>query len=239
VVDAAPVWIVLPGMTMPPEDYAALAARLPGQVRVLDAYQVPLTAPAGAVRAWFQAQGAWSGVRLVGHSAGAMAALEWLLTFPDDVTAVFLLDPTDPEEKPPRFLLPGRPAHRLIGALLALAGRWPWLARRLGRSGRRLFWGLFTKLPDPLPRAAVDRVWGHPAGLAAVWFQVFDRYNQEARVRPLLSRLPDRPIVCLHSRAAEPYQEPLARRLGARLSTIDGDHLFPTLLPDQTAELLA
>jgi lipase len=235
---AEPVWIILPGMTMPPEDYLALTAHLPGDVRVLDAYQVAVTAPAADVRAWFRAQGPWDKVRLVGHSAGGMAALEWLLEFPDEVESVALLETTDPDETPPRFLLPGRPLHRAVAGLLDVAGGRPWLARRLGRAGRKAFWGLFTTAPDPLPTAAKDRIWGHRAGLQAVWLQVFDRYNQEARVRRLLPALPGVRILSILSPVAEPYQPALARRLGAVVAEIGGDHLFPQFRPAETAALL-
>ncbi|MDR3360398.1 MAG: alpha/beta hydrolase, partial [Bifidobacteriaceae bacterium] len=142
-----PVWAVLPGMTMPQQDFAALAAALPGEARVLNAYDAALTAPAPAVRQWFWQRGGWSQVRLVGHSAGGMAALEWLLTYPGEVECAVLLEPSDPDEKPwwPRA---GSAAHRAVARLLGLAGSWPPLARALGRAGRRAFWRLFTKAAD-------------------------------------------------------------------------------------------
>ncbi|MDR1392354.1 MAG: alpha/beta hydrolase [Bifidobacteriaceae bacterium] len=195
-------WVILPGMTMPPDDFAALAAALPGETLILEAYQTALTAPAGQVRAWFQEQfqdrqrdrardrssdrATWDQIWLVGHSAGAMTALEWLLTFPEEIAGAFLLEPTDPDEKPSR-LLPGTPLHRLVAALLSAVGRWPWLARRLGRAGRRAFWRLFTKRADHLTPSQIDRIWGNRRGLLAVWYQVFDRFIQERRVRQLLA----------------------------------------------------
>jgi hypothetical protein len=60
------------------------------------------------------------------------------------------------------------------------------LARLLGRAGRRAFWRLFTKAPDHLGREDVDRIWGNRAALQAVWSQVFERFDQEERVRELL-----------------------------------------------------
>jgi lipase len=237
------VWAILPGLTMPPEDFADLAALLPGEVRVLDAYQVPLTAPTAQVRDWFQAQGGWSEVALIGHSAGGMAALEWWLTRPEEVSGVVLLDPTDPWEKV-RKPLPGTLGHRAVRRLLQIAGSWTWLARRLGRLGRRTFWRLFTHDPDHLDRATVDRVWGNPAGLIAVWDQYFDRFRQEARVRQLLAAReqdgdrPAPPVLAVHSSQAEPYHVPLADRLGATVADLPGDHLFPTRQPAATAALI-
>ena len=227
---------------MPPEDYAELATLLPGEVRVLDAYQVWLTGPIAQTRAWLLAQGRWESVRLVGHSAGGAAALEWLFTFPDEVESVALLDCVDPNENPAKFFLPGKPLHRVVDALLWAAGGWPWLARRLAHWGRGLFWGLFTKTPDPLSSDDIERIWGNRAGLRAVWHQVFDRYNQEARVRNLWDSIPSLPegvpIVALHSDSDAPYQKGLAQRLRAKVIPIDGDHLFPTLLPTETAAVL-
>ncbi|MDR1118238.1 MAG: alpha/beta hydrolase [Bifidobacteriaceae bacterium] len=232
-------WIILPGMTMPPEDFARLAAALPGEARVLDAYAVALTAPVATVREWFLARGPWSQVRLVGHSAGGMAALEWLLAYPEEVECAFLLEPSDPDE-PPSRLLPATAAHRAVAALLSAAGSWAWLARRLGRAGRRAFWRLFTTEPDPLPARDVDRIWGCRQGLLAVWLQVFDRFVQEGRVRALLEEghRPTPPVFVVVGDAAEPYQAALSERLGGALARTSGDHLFPVLRPAETAELI-
>jgi lipase len=238
------VWAILPGLTMPPEDFADLAALLPGAARVLDAYQIPLTAPAARARDWFWAQGGWDELALIGHSAGGLAALEWWLTFPGEVSRVVLLDPTDPWEKV-GWPLPGTLGHRGVRRLLEIVGASSWLARRLGRLGRRTFWRLFTHDPDRLDRATVDRVWGHPAGLVAVWDQCFDRFLQAARVRDLLAArekdgaLPATPVLAVHSSQAEPYHVPLARLLGATVADLPGDHLFPTRQPAATAALIS
>ncbi|MDR1431891.1 MAG: alpha/beta hydrolase [Propionibacteriaceae bacterium] len=238
-----PVWIVLPGMTMPPEDFQALAGRLPGCAEVFDAYAVALTAPASAVRDWLWTRRSASRVCLVGHSAGGMTALEWLLSFPGEVERVVLLESTDPNERPSR-LSPGTLGHRCVRRLLRAAGAWPWLARRLGRAGRRAFWRLFTVQPDHLPKPVIDRVWGNSAGLLAVWDQVFDRFSQEERVRTLLAawerdgRAFSAPVLSVLSDDAEPYQQALAQRLGAEVAAISGGHLFPVLQPEGTADLI-
>jgi lipase len=232
-------WVVLPGMTMPPEDFAGLATALPGRACVLDAYEVPLTSPAVEVRSWFLKRVRWSRVRLVGHSAGGMAALEWMLTYAEEVECAILLEPTDPDE-PPSWLLPGTAAHRAVAVLLAAAGSWPWLARRLGRAGRRAFWRLFTTEPDRLGREEVDRIWGCRAGLLAVWNQVFDRFVQEARVRTLLEAAPApaAPVFVIGGDRSEPCQLALAERLGGEPVRTTGDHLFPVLRPLATAALI-
>jgi pimeloyl-ACP methyl ester carboxylesterase len=246
-------------MTMPTEDFAALAAALPGETLVLDAYDAAVTAPAPVVRGWFRERAAWSKVRLVGHSAGGAAALEWLAAYPAEVECVVLLEPVDIDEKPSR-LRADSPAHRAVSAALVAAGSWPWLARRIGRAGRRAFWRLFTKAPDHLSRADVDRIWGNRAALVAVWRQVFERFDQERRVRDWLadrerSRPAGRgpadpvdpgddaqafpPILLVVGDDLEPYLPELADRLGAELIRTKGDHLFPTRRPHATAALIA
>jgi lipase len=246
---AQPVWLIFPGMTMPVEDFTALADALPGEVRVLDAYSIPLTAPARLLRNWFWRQdarhrpsvelGPWTRVRLVGHSAGGAAALEWLATYPGQVEAVFLLEPTDLHSRPSR-LLPGTCGHRAVAGLLWVAGSWPWLARHLGRAGRRAFWRLFSTQPDHLARTTIDRIWGNRTALLPVWHQVFDRFNQERRARRALAMNPKSwrsaaPIWVMLGQKADPYQRGQARRLGATVIKISGGHLFPVEQPAETA----
>jgi pimeloyl-ACP methyl ester carboxylesterase len=230
---------------MPPEDFVALRNELPGEVRILDAYAQALTSPTADVRAHLASQSSSSAIRLVGHSTGGMAALEWLGSYPEEVDAVVLLDPSDPDGKK-SSLVPGTIRHRAVSAVLGWAGRWPWLARALARIGRKAFWSMYTREPDHLGVSDIERVWASSRALRAVWFQVFDRFAQENRVSEFFaagklgpeSASGQVPIRILVSEHAEPYQDSLAARLGADIIQAGGDHVFPVLRPRETAALI-
>jgi len=236
-------WVILPGLTLLPADYAALAAALPGEVRILDTFEAALTGDNTALRAAIGPIG--TSTTLIGHSMGGLAALEWLWADSTGVVRVVLLDTSLPDDPVTGPMLPGRLGHRVGRALVGQLSRLPPLARLLGRAGRRQLLVLYGGLPDELDAAVIDRTFGHRQGLTTVWDQVCERFTLQLRVAALLQAAPPPgsiPIISVHSgtapQPARAAQQAFAARLGATAVEVPYGHLFAMREPAVVAGLL-
>lgn len=233
--------VLLPGMPLPVDDYAGLVSALPGDTVVLDTFAVPVTGTTDQLRAGITVPD--EPYELVGHSLGALAALEWVSRDPLAVSRLVLLDPSDPWGEPvPAWL--GRRRSRLLASVVGLVAREPRLAGMLGRWGRRTVLGMYGVAVDPLPRERVDALFGSRAGLDSVVRQIVAVPALIARVRALLdSGFGAADVVVLVSRdgveSDRSASARLAERLGARVVTVPGTHLFPMTHPESTAAAMA
>jgi pimeloyl-ACP methyl ester carboxylesterase len=229
--------VLLPGLTLPPDDYAALAALLPGETVVLDTLATPVTGTTAGLRAALAVPAA--PYELVGHSIGALAALEWAAQHPDEITRVVLLDPSDPFGSPVPVFLGGMPGRALVGVVTTLA-RSRRAALALGRWARRTVLGGYGVDVDPLSPARVDELFGTRAGQAALVAQVVGVPAQVARVRALLEAgLAVPRLLVVGSADGAPADGAatagLAARLGTTVVSVPGGHLFPMTHPVTTA----
>lgn len=232
--------VLLPGLTLPVDDYARLVALLPGPTVVFDTLASPITATTDEIRATLDLPDGRH--ELIGHSVGALAALEWAARYPESVSRVVLLDPTDPYgEQVPAWM--GGRAGRCIVAVVGALARSRRIARALGRRGRRSVLGLYGVVGDPLSPTRVDELFGTREALAVVAAQVTGMPAQVARVRALVdSGFTPPTILVIAAREGESADRRVIAELAARLATTvvetPGQHLFPMTHPEATATLL-
>lgn len=234
--------ILLPGLALAPDDYAALVRLLPGPMRVLDTLAVPVTSAIERIR---PALGAQRGHHeLIGHSIGALTALRWAFAHPGQVSRVILLDPTDPRSDPVPTLLGGIGGTALQG-LVGTLGALPAPARTAGRRGRRALLGISGVTDDHLSPARIDELYGTRAALSAIARQITDVPARVRETRALLDCSPGWPGPPIHvvaatgdAGSADPAIVRLAATLGADLRTIDAGHLFPLTDPSTAAALI-
>ena len=234
--------VLLPGVPIPADDYLALVAALPGSTVVLDTLSTPVTRATTELRAALSLPDRVP-YELVGHSIGALAALEWAALHPLAVSRVVLLDPADPWGAPVPAALGGAAGTVLSGSVSLLA-RSRLAARTLGRWGRRTVLRSYGVSADHLSPGRVDELFGTRAGLMAITEQVTGVPTQVARVRALLERgfrPPD--IVVIGASAGQPGDraatERLAAHLGTRVIPVPGAHLFPMTHPEATAAAMS
>ncbi|MCL8027449.1 alpha/beta hydrolase [Nocardioides bruguierae] len=234
---------LLPGIALLASDYTALADEVrtlrPGwRVEVLDALDVPVTDPVAHLRDHLGERDLGEPVVLVGHSLGALAAVEWAATRPGEVAGLVLLDPSDPWGDVDARLLPGGPVHRLVRRCFSLVTRVPVAARPLGRSARA---GILAASGEEewAPRDLLARRYGTRAGVLSVWDQLCGRFTQLGRVAPLVERVVAPATVLLaHAPDEDPGAHPLVAALGAAVVPVAGTHCFPCVLPAETARLV-
>ena len=231
--------VVLPGLTLPTDDYAAFVALLDGPTVVFDTLASPVTAPIDELRSTLDLPD--EPHELIGHSVGALAALEWAARYPESVSRVVLLDPTDPYGEPvPEFM--GRRAGRIVVAVVERLARSHRIARALGRWGRRTVLGFYGVAKDPLPLDRVDELFATREALAVVAAQVAGVPAQVARVRALVdSGFAPPNLVIIAARDADGADRRVIAELAARLGTpvieTRGKHLFPMTHPEMTAQV--
>lgn len=98
------MWIILPGLACPPQDYAELQRELGAWV--MDAWVVGLDATIDELREYafreiaeqFGQDAAKEPVRILGHSMGGLLAIEWAAMYPEEVAEIILADPTTPRD---------------------------------------------------------------------------------------------------------------------------------------------
>lgn len=228
--------VLLPGITLPTDDYAALVAALPGETVVLDTLVTPVTGTTAELRAGLALPVA--PYELVGHSVGALAALEWAAAHPGEVSRLVLLDPSDPFGAPVPAAL-GGVLGRVVVATVGVLARSPRVARSLGRRGRRTVLGTYGVAVDPLSTTRVDALFGTRTGLVTAVAQVVRIPAQVTRVRALLDAGFTPPqVVVLASRDGgldHTATGRLADRLGAAVVGVPGGHLCAMTHPGSTA----
>ena len=232
--------ILLPGLTLPVDDYAAFAAELAGQTVVLDTLAVPVTGSPAELRAGVALPG--PPYELIGHSVGALAALEWAAEHPREVSRLVLLDPSDPWGTPVPSALGGL-LGRVLTGLVGLISLSPPAARALGRWGRRTVLGMYGVTDDPLPRDRVDELFGTRTALRSTARQVAGVPALIDRVQTLLDSGFTTPNdVVLSSLDGAPADgvatSRLADFLGVEVILVPGTHLFPMTHPESTAAAL-
>lgn len=237
-------WVVLPGLALVPSDYAPLATALGADgtpVHVVDSWRVPVTGPVDDVR---DAVGASGPVRLVGHSVGGLAALEWTLRHPGEVDRLVLLDPTSPYDADPTLLHPGRAGARVAERLVEMGAR---VAAGSGPRLRSLTLRGGGVTSDTLDGDEARRRLGTPEAwrfLASEWSA---SWAQVPRVRRMLddgatvpaTARPVHVVGLRHAgRAFLRSQGELASRVGShRLAVADAGHLFPLVHPRTVARI--
>ena len=233
--------VLLPGLTLPVDDYEALIDALPGSTAMLDTLVTPVTGTTEELCAAVPVPVA--PYELVGHSIGGLAALEWAARHPEAVSRVVLLDPSTPFGEPVPAILGGR-AGRVLVWVIDLLARSPRIARSLGRWGRRSLLRGYGVTEDPLPLARVDELLGNRAALDVVAAQVTGVPAIVARVRALLEAGASFPNVLVLSSAEgngsdQRLTRELADALGAHVVTVPGGHLFPMTHPVSTAAAIS
>lgn len=235
-------WVIVPGLSLLPEDYSGLCELLPGPVTVIDAWEHD---PTGDVEDLRQTVGTSEPFALIGHSVGGVTALEWALKYPKDITRLVLLDPSAPLTFVGGWLTRGTVFERYSAPVVGKVARalTPW-----GAQIRKHFFMRASGLADHLPRAYATHRYVSGRGLQKVVDQWFSSWEQEYRLSSLLmsNHVLDRrlrPIIVCSSGSARAVsvakQRRLARLIGAELHIAEGaDHMFPVTEPQRVIAAL-
>jgi pimeloyl-ACP methyl ester carboxylesterase len=231
-------WIILPGLGETPEEFAALTALLPPQVkvRIVDPWQTPVTSPPSALL-----DGAAGPVGVVGHSIGGLdrAAVERLV----------LVDTSLPSETGLRWFYPGRLGDRAVSSMLSGLGRLG-LPLLVGPSLRRFVVRLGSASDrDLLPKATARARYGTAYSWLLFWRELTASWvlaDEVGRLASGTAELP--PTVMLvatggtsrfTARRWLTAQRRLASRLGAEVRVLpDSAHLVHLDRPDAIATAL-
>ena len=241
-------WVVLPGLAETPEEFDGVVALLPsGDLRVLDPWRTPVTAPVESLR---KATGVEQPVGLVGHSIGGLAALRWTLMHPGEVDRLILVDTSLTSETGFRWFYPGTAGDRVVRSLLRALGR-IGVPQVLGTAARRLVVRIGSvSNRDLLTKATAKRRYGAAGSWLLFWEELAASWALAAEVETLLRRpLPALPPTVLlvatggSSRfTAKSWlagQRALATRLTAAVEVLpDSAHLVHLDRPDAIAAAL-
>jgi pimeloyl-ACP methyl ester carboxylesterase len=242
-------WIVLPGLAETPEEFDRVLELLPGRdIRVVDPWQTPVTAPVNELRT---ATKVGTPVRLAGHSIGGLAVLRWALTHPDEVEQLVLIDTSLTSETGWRWLYPGTRADRIIRSFLIFVG-WTGLPRLIGPTLRRLFvWVGSATNRDLLSKATARARYGAANSWLLFWGDLANSWTLAAEVESLLKNPPPNlppPLFLVATGGSSRFTAKswLAgqRELAAKLNTTglevlsDSAHLVHLDRPDAIAKAL-
>ncbi|EFG47949.1 hypothetical protein HMPREF0183_0725 [Brevibacterium mcbrellneri ATCC 49030] len=235
-------WVIVPGLSLLPEDYSGLSELLPGPVEVIDAWEHD---PTGDIEDLRKAVDISEPFALIGHSVGGVTALEWALKYPKDIIRLVLLDPSAPLTFVGGWLTRGTVFERFSAPVVDK------VARALTPWGAQIRKHLFTRasgLADHLPRTHATHRFVSRPGLQTVVDQWFSSWEQEYRLSSLLmsNHVLDRrlhpTIVCSSGSAravSVAKQRRLARLIGAELHIAEGaDHMFPVTEPQRVIAAL-
>ncbi len=228
--------LLLPGLCLSQDDYAALAATLPGETRILNTLTTPVTSAPEDLRA---ALAAGPGPHeLIGHSIGGLSAVRWAAQWPEEIDNLILLDPSDPWSEPvPRWL--GGRGGRLLTGIVGWLSSSRRLAVRLGRRGRRALLGMYGVTEDPLSSDRIDELFCRRTALLAVAEQLTGVPGVVAAVRALdedaVSAIR---VLLIFSAGESDVAQRLADRWRADRKEVDAGHLFPITHPALTAGLI-
>jgi pimeloyl-ACP methyl ester carboxylesterase len=237
-------WVVLPGLAETPEEFDRVASLLPGdELRVLDPWRTPVTAPVESLRTG-------ESIGLIGHSIGGLAALRWTLKYPGEVDRLILVDSSLTSETGMRWLYPGTFGDRAVRALLRGLGR-IGVPQLLGPTARSLFvrFGSMTN-HDLLPKDTARLRYGAADSWLLFWDELAASWTLAAEVRALLKLpLPELPptVVLVAVGGTSRYaakswlsgQRALAAQLNATVEVLeDSAHLVHLDRPDAIAAAL-
>ncbi|MFI5711240.1 alpha/beta fold hydrolase [Kribbella sp. NPDC051620] len=237
-------WVVVPGLAEAPEEFGDVLALLPaGDVRVLDPWLTPITAPVSELR-----RGVTLPVGLLGHSIGGLAVLRWALTHPGEVERLVLIDSSLTSETGWRWLYPGTVGDRVVRAVLRGVGRFG-VPQLIGTAARRVLIRVGSmRNNDLLSRATARRRYGAAGSWLLFWDELTGSWELAAEVARLLESPPDvlPPTVVLVATGGSSRftangwlagQRALAARLNATVEVLpDSAHLVHLDRPDAIAK---
>jgi len=237
-------WILLPGMAETAEEFARVRELLPEiELHVIDPWQTPVNADPAVLRA---AAGVPAGVEvgLIGHSIGGLAALRWVLTQPDEVVRLVLVDTTLPSETGQRWLYPGTAGDRVIRATLGFFGR-VGLPKLLGPTVRRQIVKLGSVAgQDTLPKATGRRLYGDSRSWQRFWTELTASWLAAVAVGKLLPATGVPTVLLVATGGTSKHgaddwlagQRELAAALSGRVEVLtDSAHLVHVDRPDAIA----
>ncbi|GAA1595986.1 hypothetical protein GCM10009789_57410 [Kribbella sancticallisti] len=240
--------MVLPGLAETPEEFGRVVSLLPaGDLRVVDPWRTPVTAPVESLRSATEVE---LPVGLVGHSIGGLAALRWTLTHPGEVDRLILVDTSLTSETGLRRLYPGSAGNRVVRSLVRALGR-IGVPQVLGTTARRLFVriGSMTN-QDLLTKSTAKTRYGAAGSWLLFWDELAGSWALAAEVEELLRQpLPALPPIVLlvatggssrfTARSWLAGQRALAARLNATVEVLpDSAHLVHLDRPDAIAAAL-
>lgn len=235
-------WVIVPGLSLIPDDYQRLCALLPGRATVIDAWE---NDPTGDIDELRKTVDTTEPFGLIGHSIGGNTALEWALKYPHDISRLVLLDPSAPLTFAGGWLTRGTVFERYAAPSMDKVAEilTPW-----GANIRRRMFLRATGVHDHLPHVHAVHRYSNHSGLQTIVDQWFSSWEQEYRLSSLLmsGHTLDqslRPLIVCSSGKPRSVsvrkQRRLARLIGAELQITEGaDHMFPVTEPQRVIAAL-
>ena len=237
---------MLPGLAEAPEEFAEVRSLLPGDdLHVIDAWRTPITAPVETLR---ESVGVTLPVGLVGNSIGGLVALRWMLTHPDEIDRLVLVDSSLTSETGLRRLYPGTRGDQVVRSVLRTLGR-IGVPRLLGTSVWRTFVRIGSiRKSSPMPTATARVRFAAADSWLLLWDELTGSWAIAAEVAKLLESSPDSlppTIVLVATGGSSRFtakswlagQRALAAKLGATVEVLpDSAHLVHLDRPDAIAK---
>ncbi|NEA34391.1 alpha/beta hydrolase [Streptomyces sp. SID13031] len=237
-------WVLLPGLAEAPEEFGEVLALLSGrELRVIDPWLTPVTAPVSQLRS-----GMTLPVGLLGHSIGGLAALRWTLAHPDEVDRLVLIDSSLTSETGWRWLYPGTRGDRVVRSVLRGLAR-IGVPALLGTAARRVFIRVGSmRNNDRLSKATARSRYAAAGSWLLFWDELSGSWALAAEVARLLESPPAvmPPTVVLVATGGSSRftanswlagQRALAAKLNATVEVLpDSAHLVHLDRPDAIAK---